>query len=359
MKKIIMSGGGTAGHLYPGIAVSQKLKKKEPDIQILFVGSGRDVEKKIMSHHKVDFIALPIEGLKGRGWKILKSLFILPYAFYRSFRILLRIKPNLVVGLGGYSSGPIVYLASLMKIPTLIMEQNLKPGFTNKILLRRVQKAVVAFQNSLPYFRGKGIFLGNPAREEFHHLAPKQRNSKLSLLIFGGSQGSHFLNKSMINALAFLKNVRESLKIFHQTGEFDYSWVKENYEKAGFLDVTVAPFFFEMADYFQRSDIIICRSGATTIAELIASQKASILIPFAGATDNHQAFNARELEKIQGAEVILEKDFTPQLLAEKIIDLLNNIEKIERMESNLAGLKTRHTAENISNLCLKLMESNT
>jgi UDP-N-acetylglucosamine--N-acetylmuramyl-(pentapeptide) pyrophosphoryl-undecaprenol N-acetylglucosamine transferase len=264
-----------------------------------------------------------------------------------------------VIGLGGYSSGPIVLLASMMKIPTLIMEQNLKPGFTNRILLPRVQKAVVAFQNSLPYFKGKGIFLGNPAREEFYLLPSKKRNSKLSLLLFGGSQGSHFLNTGMIGALAFLKTNRESLKIFHQTGDADFTWVKENYEKNGFRDVTVAPYFFDMADYFQRSDIIICRSGATTIAELIASQKASVLIPFARATDNHQVLNARELEQVQGAEVILEQDFSPQLLAEKILDFLNNLEKIERMESNLAGLKTKLTAENISSLCLKLMESNT
>lgn len=353
-----MSGGGTAGHLYPGLAVSKKLKQREPNIHITFVGSGRDIEKKIMSHHEADFISLPIEGLKGRGWKIIKSLFILPYAFFKSIRILFRIKPNLVVGLGGYSSGPIVLLASMMKIPTLIMEQNLKPGFTNRILLPRVRKAVVAFNNSLPYFKGKGIFLGNPAREEFHLLSPKQRNSKLALLIFGGSQGSHFLNKGMIKAINFLKDTKQSLIIFHQTGEKDYTWVKENYDKTGFQDATVAPFFFNIADYFQKSDIVICRSGATTITELIASQKASVLIPFAKAADNHQVLNARELEQVQGAEIILEEDFSPQLLAEKILDFFNNKEKIERMESNLSSLKTRHTAENISSLCLKLMESN-
>ena len=310
-----------------------------------------------MKHYQVNFVALKIEGIKGRGLKAVKSLLILPFSFLKSFVILLRLRPGLVIGAGGYSSGPIVLLASLMKIPTLILEQNLYPGFTNRLLIPWVRQAVVSFKSSLPSFKGKGIFIGNPVREAFYHLSSKEKSEKLTVLIFGGSQGSHFLNKTMLASLPLLKKEIKNLRIFHQTGKKDYEWVKKNYAQNGFKEVTVAPYFFEMADYFQKSDLIICRAGATTIAELIASQKASLLIPFSQATDNHQYFNARELEKIRGAEIILEKEFTPEIFADKIFSFLRNKDKITLMEKNLVPLKTEKVSEKISNLCFKLMEA--
>ena len=170
--RVIISGGGTAGHIYPAITLGQKLVEKEPKIQVTYVGGTRELEKKIMTHHQTDFIALRIEGIRRRGWKIFMSLFLLPYSFIKSLWILSRIKPRLVVGVGGYSSGPVVLLASWMKIPTMIMEQNRHPGFTNRILLSWVKKAVAAFESSLPEFKGKGVFIGNPVREEFYYLSP-------------------------------------------------------------------------------------------------------------------------------------------------------------------------------------------
>jgi len=356
-KKVIICGGGTAGHLYPALAIGDKLKERDPHIHLTFVGSSRSLEKDIMKHHQVDFIALKIEGIKGRGLRTIRSLLLLPLSFIKSFGILLRIKPNLVVGLGAYSSGPIVLLASLMKTPTLILEQNLYPGFTNRLLLPWVRKAVVAFKNSLPFFKGKGTFIGNPVREEFYRIPSKERNSKLTINIFGGSQGSHFLNKTMTASLPLLCKERENLRIFHQTGKNDYERVKNSYARSGFKEVTVAPYFFDMASYFQKSDLIISRAGATTIAELIASQKASLLIPFSKATDNHQVFNARELEKIKGAEVILEEELTPEILADKIFHFLKNKQEINRMEKNLTQMKTEKVTEKISNFCFELMET--
>ncbi len=354
--KIIISGGGTAGHIYPALALGRKLKERHPHLQLTYVGTHRELEKNIMEFHKADFIPLKIEGLKGRGLKTIKSLFLLPFSFLKSFSILRRIKPDLVIGVGGYSSGPIVLLASLRKIPTLILEQNFYPGFTNRVLVRWVRKAVVAFEGSLPYFKGKGIFIGNPVREEFTSLAPKSRNAKLSLLIFGGSQGSHFLNKGISASLPLLKKEKESLRIFHQTGEKDLDWVKENYTRNGFKGVTVAPYFPDIASYFQESDLIVSRAGASTIAEFIASQKASLLIPFSKAADNHQVLNARELEKIKGAEIILEEEFTPELFTKKIFHFLRNKEDIDRMEKNIARIKTEKVTEKITDLCFELME---
>ena len=355
--RIIISGGGTAGHLYPALTVGNKLIEKNPHLCLTFVGSSRELERNIMEHYKAEFIALKIEGIKGRGLKTIRSLFLLPFSFIKSLAILLRIRPGLVIGVGGYSSGPIVLLASLMKIPTLILEQNLYPGLTNRLLLRWVHKAAVSFKNSIPSFKGKGVFVGNPVREEFYMISPKKRTEHLTLLIFGGSQGSHFLNKGITTSLPLLKDKKGKLRIFHQTGKKDFDWVNKSYTQNGFKDVVVESYFYEMADYFQKSDLIISRAGATTVAELIASQKASLLIPFSQATDNHQTFNAGELAAVKGAEIILEEEFSPEKLAGKIFYFLKNKDKITQMEKNLAVLKTENAAEKISGLCFELMEA--
>lgn len=357
-KRIIISGGGTAGHLYPGLAVGQKLKEKNPNLDLVYVGSSRGLEKKIMNHYQVDFIPMKIEGLKGKGLKIIKSLFLIPFSLLKSWILLKRFKPDLVIGVGGYSSGPIVLLASWLKIPTLILEQNLKPGFTNRLLIPWIRKAVVAFKESLPAFKGKGIFIGNPVREEFYNLQPKEKDShKLTVLIFGGSQGSNFLNKAVVEALPYLSQVKKNLIILHQTGKNDLEWVKQSYQQHGFKDVVVAPYFYNIDQYFQKSDLIISRAGATTIAELIAARKASLLIPFSKATDNHQLLNARYLERMKAAEIMVEEELRPPLLAEKIIDFLKNRAKINQMEKNLEALSTENVTEKIACLCLEMMEA--
>lgn len=356
-QRVIISGGGTGGHLYPALALGWKLKERNPRLQIIFVGGSRELEKKIMKRHEEKFIPLRIKGIKGKGWKMITSLLLLPLSFLKSFVILLRYRPRLAIGAGGYSSGPIVLLAAWLKIPTFILEQNFYPGFTNRLLIPWVKKAVVAFEGSLPYFKGKGVFLGNPVRQEFYALSPKPRNSHLSLLIFGGSQGSSFLNKAMTAALPRLTSRKAELRIIHQTGEKDIQWVKDSYLNHGFLDAEVAPYFHDMAFRFQKSDLVISRAGATTIAELIASQKASILIPFSQAADNHQVLNAEELERIKGAEVVLEEEVTSEAIANKIFGFMEDKEKINQMEKNLMPLKKANVAERISDLCFDLMEA--
>lgn len=353
--RIIIGGGGTAGHLYPGLAVSTKLKDRVPTLQVTFVGSGREVEKAVMCHHHLAYIPLRIEGLKGRGLRVIRSLFLLPWALLKSWVILKRLTPGLVIGVGGYSSGPLLLLASCRRIPTLILEQNLRPGFTNRLLVSRVRKAVVAFEASLPYFKGKGVFIGNPVREEFYHLKPKTRNAALTLLVFGGSQGSHFLNRAMVSSLSLLAERKANLRIFHQTGPREHDWVKTHYADVGFQEVVVEPYFHDMAHYFERADLVVSRAGASTIAELIAARKASLLIPFAEAADNHQVLNARELEKAGGAEVILEQEFTPQGFVDKIMAFIFDKDRLDRMEKNLAPLKKEGITEKISDLCLELM----
>jgi len=355
-QRVIISGGGTAGHLYPALVVGKKLQRQ--GIKITFVGSTRKLEQSIMKHYHADFIPLKIEGIKGRGFLVIKSLLILPYSVIKSLLIIINRRPALVIGMGGYSSGPIVLISSLIGIPSLIMEQNLHPGLTNRILIPFAKKAVVAFKKSLPEFKGKGEFLGNPVREEFYSLKPKKREEYLTILVFGGSQGSHFLNKKITMSLPLLKANRDRLKIFHQTGEKDLNWVKEQYEQNSFENAEVSAFFFDIYEYFQKSDLIVCRSGATTIAELIASQKPSILIPFSLSTENHQLLNARELERIKGAEIILEKDFTPGKFSSKITYFIDNKDTLNRMEKKLEQLKREDPSEEIAALCLGLMRKN-
>ncbi len=358
-KSVIISGGGTGGHIYPALAVGRKLQERDSALRLTYVGTSRPVEKDIMARQGVDFIPMKIEGIKGMGLRSLKSWLILPLSFIKSASTLIRLRPDLVIGVGGFSSGPIVLLASWLRIPTLILEQNVLPGFTNRLLLRWVRRAVVAFESSLPAFRGKGIFLGNPVREAFYSLPRKQRDEELTLLIFGGSQGSQFLNRALVSTLPFLKEQRGRLRIFHQTGEKDSEWVRKAYRENGFENAVVAPYFHDMPEYFEKADLVLSRAGATTIAELVAAGKASFLFPFAQAADNHQLINARELEKTGGAEVIEEKDFRPDLLAGKIRNLAVHKEELGRMEKGLSVLRTEGVAEKIAGLCFELMEHRT
>jgi len=356
-RRVVISGGGTGGHLYPALVLGRKLREKDARLELTYVGSSRAAEKDIMAHHRVKFIPMKIEGLKGKGLRGLRTMAMLPGSFVKSLSILLRVKPDLVVGVGGFSSGPVVLLASLLKIPTVILEQNVRPGFTNRLLIRRARKAVVAFEASLAYFKGKGVFLGNPVREEFTTLRRKERGDRLTLLVFGGSQGSHVLNQAMAATLPLIKKAKDRLTIFHQTGPADLEWVKKSYAENGFGDTVVTPYFHDMPGYFEKSDLVISRAGATTCAELIAARKAAVLIPFARASEDHQAQNASELGRVGGAEVILEAELTPQKLAERIAFFLEHPEKISKMENSLALLERDHAADRIAGLCFELIES--
>jgi UDP-N-acetylglucosamine--N-acetylmuramyl-(pentapeptide) pyrophosphoryl-undecaprenol N-acetylglucosamine transferase len=354
-KRVIISGGGTGGHLYPALVLGRTLRDKVPELEIFHVGSRRDAEKRIMAAHRTRFIAMPIEGLKGRGLRSFRGLGLLPGAFIQSFALLLRLRPALVVGVGGYSSGPIVLLAAWMGIPTLIMEQNVQPGFTNRLLRRYALKAVVAFEESLPYFRNKGVLLGNPVRREFAALPPKSRTDRLSVLVFGGSQGSRFLNQGVGTALPLLAGLKDRLEIVHQTGPAGLDEVRRRYAENGFDRAEVEAYFDDMPSRFGRADLVICRAGATTCAELVAAGKAALLVPFAGASEGHQTPNAAALEKSGGAEVLPESEFTPIRLAERIRRFLSHPEELTAMERALAVLKKPQADRNIADLCLTLM----
>ena len=353
---VVISGGGTGGHLYPALVVGRRLQALSPGLTLTYVGTRREVEQQIMAGHGVRFIPMRIEGLKGRGLKSLRGLVLLPLAFAHSLLILARTRPGLVVGVGGYSSGPVVLLASFLRIPTVILEQNARPGFTNRLLRRAVRKAVVAFPSTLPAFKGKGVVLGNPVREEFYALPPKKRGPTLDILVFGGSQGSRFLNDRVVAALPLLAAAKDRLRFVHQTGPADLERVRAGYAANGFAGAEVAAYFPGMAARFGRADVVVCRAGATTLAELIAARKAAILVPFAGAADDHQTWNARELGSVGGAVLLPEAEATPEALAARVLRALDHPEELDAMERNVARLQAEDPAGRIAALCLGLMK---
>ncbi|HOW85087.1 MAG TPA: undecaprenyldiphospho-muramoylpentapeptide beta-N-acetylglucosaminyltransferase [Candidatus Aminicenantes bacterium] len=354
--RVIISGGGTGGHLYPALVVGRTLAALDPAIELTYVGTGREVEGRIMASHGVSFIPMRIEGLKSRGLKTVRGLFILPLSFVQALGILLRIRPSLVIGVGGYSSGPIVLLASWLRVPTLILEQNVRPGFTNRLLVRWVRRAVAAFPSTLPYLRGKGVVLGNPVREEFYRLPAKTRGPVLEVLVFGGSQGSHVLNTRVVEALPLLAAAGDRIRLTHQTGTADLEAVAAAYKAGGFARAEVAAYIPDMPAYFGRADLVVCRAGATTLAELIAARKAAILVPFAGAAEDHQTFNARELAAAGAAVVLTEAEATPAALADLILRFAGDPKEIEALERNIAGLQPEDPAGRIARLCLSLLE---
>ena len=354
-RTIIISGGGTGGHLYPALAVGAKLTERRPDVRLIYVGSRRSVEKNIMSGRGIRFVALPVEGLKGRGLGMLKSLALLPWALVLSLGLMIRTRPALVIGVGGYSSGPVVLAAWMTRVPSLILEQNARPGFTNRLLRPFARKAVVAFPGALEAFRGKGIALGNPVRDEFYKVGPKPASETFTLLVMGGSQGSHILNATMVETLPLLAADKGALEIYHQTGPADYDRVKDAYGREGYGRAVVAPFFEKMAEVLSQADLCLCRAGATTIAELIAARRGAILVPFARAAENHQFLNARELEKLGAAEVITESELTPEGLAARLRSFLADRFRAGRLAARLEPLRTEGAADRIVDLGLGMM----
>lgn len=356
-RRVVISGGGTGGHLYPALVLGRKLKERDPGLRLLYIGSRRDVERRIMAEHGVPYLGLPVEGLRGRGLRALRGLVLLPAAFLRALGALFRFRPGLVVGVGGFSSGPVVLLAAWLGRPTLILEPNARPGYTNRRLARRVRKAVVAFESTLAAFPGKGVRLGNPVRPEFYALGPRPRERRLGVLVFGGSQGSRFLNERVAAALPLIAARREELAIVHQTGENEAAEVRARYAAAGFGGAAVAPYFPDMPARFAAADLILCRAGATTVAELVAARRAALLVPFAGAAEDHQTANAAELARLGGAEVLAEAEASPERLAGRILHYLDARDELDAMARALAPLATPDAAGRIADLCLELHDS--
>jgi UDP-N-acetylglucosamine--N-acetylmuramyl-(pentapeptide) pyrophosphoryl-undecaprenol N-acetylglucosamine transferase len=330
--RIVIAGGGTGGHLYPGIAVAREVLRRRPDSVITFAGTARGIEARVVPREGFELDVLRSAGLKGTSARALVSgLSLLPLSGVDAWRILSRRRPDLVIGVGGYSSGPVVALAASRGIPTLLLEQNAAPGFTNRTLSHVVSAAAVTFESTVGSFGRRGFVAGNPVRPEFFS---ERRGDAVNVppkvLIFGGSQGAHAINVAGVEAAPQLAAHRGGLAITHQTGERDLEFVRDGYRGAG-LVARVEPFLFAMEREITSADLVVSRAGATTIAELTAAGRPSVLIPLPTAAYDHQRKNAEVLRAAGAAEVIEQKDLTGERLAAKISELLADTGALGRM----------------------------
>jgi UDP-N-acetylglucosamine--N-acetylmuramyl-(pentapeptide) pyrophosphoryl-undecaprenol N-acetylglucosamine transferase len=345
--KVLIAAGGTGGHIYPGIAVAKEILRRNAESKILFVGTARGLETKIVPENKFELALINSAGLKNVGLLgKLKGLFILPKSFLEARRLIKDFQPNVVVGAGGYVTGAVLLTASLMRVPTLVMDSNALPGFTNRRLAPFVTKAALTFEEAVNFFGEKAVVTGNPVRKEFFDIPPKARdNNKFSVLIFGGSQGARAINNAMVDALENLQSYRDKLFITHQTGELDFETVQKGYGENGWNTAEVSKYISDMVSEFAETDLIISRAGATTCAEVAAAGKAAIMIPLPTAADDHQRKNAEALQTAGAARMILQKDLTGESLAKEIADFLNAPEKISAMETASKKMARKDAAE--------------
>jgi UDP-N-acetylglucosamine--N-acetylmuramyl-(pentapeptide) pyrophosphoryl-undecaprenol N-acetylglucosamine transferase len=355
--RVLIAAGGTGGHIYPGIAVAREVMRRDAGSQVRFVGTARGLENRLVPQAGFELSLIESAGLKNVGVAArARGLLILPKSFLAARRLIREFRPDIVIGAGGYVSGPVLLMAALMRVPTLVMESNALPGWTNRVLARFVNRAAVTFEQSLPYFRGKGVVTGNPVRREFFDIPPKARDaSRFSLLVFGGSQGARALNEALVAALPFLEAQRGSLFITHQTGEADFERVRRGFVDAGWGEnADVRRYIDDMVAEFADTDLIICRAGATTSAELVAAGKAAIMVPFPFAADDHQRKNAEALEAGGAARMILQQALTGERLAKEIAALVENPGALTRMEEASRKLARGDAAQATVNLMEEL-----
>src|SRR5215510_1582850 len=311
--RVVIAGGGTGGHLYPGIAVARELLARRPDTQISFAGTAKGIEARVVPREGFALDLIRSGGLKGKSIvDRARGAWLLPLGVADSWRIVSRRRPDLAIGVGGYSSGPVVLVAALRGVPTMLLEQNAVPGLTNRLLARMVKAAAVSFDSTQAFFGSKAFVSGNPVRPEFLTAAGPNKESALDDqatvtrgLVFGGSQGAHAINVAMVEAAARLAPHGSHLRLTHQTGERDVEMVRTAYRQAG-LQADVEPFLYDMGRQLRGADLIVCRAGATTLAEITAAGKAAILIPLPTATDDHQRKNAESVVEAGGAELLLQ-----------------------------------------------------
>lgn len=354
--RVVIAGGGTGGHLYPGIAVARELLRRSPESVVTFAGTARGIESRVLPREGFALDLLRSAGLKGTSIAArLRGAALLPLSGVDAWRIVSRRSPEVVIGVGGFSSGPVVLVAALRGIPTMLLEQNAVPGVTNRALARVVQAAAVAFEPTAAYFGRRGFVAGNPVRPEFLALgAPAVRTAgPPRILIFGGSQGAHAINVAMVEAAPKLAASRGRVAITHQTGERDLELVRDGYRRAG-LEARVEPFLFHMDREMTTADLVVCRAGATTIAELTAAGRPAIFIPLPTAADDHQRRNAEALAAVGAAEVIEQEDLTGDSIASRILALANDPDRRRAMSAAARRLARLDAAQAIVLRALEL-----
>ncbi len=354
--RILFAGGGTGGHLFPGLAVAREFKRRDERTEILFVGTEQGIEFRVLPKEGFNLATLPIKGLKGRGFRgVIDALYGIPLSLFRVLRIFQWFHPDCIIGLGGYASGPVLLAGKLTGKRCAIMEQNLRPGFTNKLLARWVDRVFTAYPESAKFFPGARVSeTGNPVR--WQKLPEVNKREKFSLLIFGGSLGARRINFAVINALKRLTDLQPELFVRHQTGPLDYPAVREAYAGLPF-EAEVTPFIDRMDEAYAQADLLLCRAGATTIAEVTAFGKAAILVPYPYAIYDHQRGNAQALQERGAAEMILDQDLTGEMLAERLRAYVSDRGRIERMAAAARLMGRPEAAARIVDECRALMHA--
>lgn len=343
---IVIAGGGTGGHVFPGVAIADEIKRRNPQARVAFIGTERGLERKLVPQAGHELFTINVSRLKGGGlWSKIKGLFRLPIAIFQSWRILRTVKPEVVIGVGGYASGPALLAAWMTFRKTAIQEQNATPGLTNRVLAKLVRRVFAGFPTER-FSKKKLVVTGNPIRHAIaSRLSDSLENRDISnaattglrVLVFGGSQGATFLNEKVPALLAGVARTSGVQAITHQTGERDLEATKRRYAELG-LAADVVPFIDDMARAYANHDLAICRAGALTLAELTAVGLPSVLVPFPHAADNHQEANARVLEQAGAAVLATQAGWDEAALAARLGELARDRAALSRMGQAARGL---------------------
>jgi UDP-N-acetylglucosamine--N-acetylmuramyl-(pentapeptide) pyrophosphoryl-undecaprenol N-acetylglucosamine transferase len=363
--RVIIAGGGTGGHLFPGLAVAEEFKNRDRKTEIIFVGTEHGIEAKVVPREGYPIKFLRAEGMVGVSFKRkIKAIAKMIMSVKDSYKIIQDVKPDVMIGVGGYTSGVIMLIASLISIPTIIIEQNCIPGLTNRILGKFVKTVCITYQESIPYFpKGKTYLTGNPVRmnilrgsaESGYELFSLDKNL-FTIFIFGGSLGARSINNAVIESLIHLQDLKKDIQFLHQTGKEDYERVRCAYRDLGFKG-TVAPFIFEMGEAYAVSDLVISRAGATTLAEITALGKPAILIPYPYATGHHQELNAMKLLEMGAAKVIKPGELSGESISKTIRILYENEAMRLEMQKNSRALGKLDASVRVVDIAMSILKN--
>jgi UDP-N-acetylglucosamine--N-acetylmuramyl-(pentapeptide) pyrophosphoryl-undecaprenol N-acetylglucosamine transferase len=355
--RVVIAGGGTGGHLFPGLAVARALKARVPDAQISFAGTASGIEARVIPATEFQLDLIRSSGLKGKSpAALIRGFGLLPFSGLDAWRVISRRRPDVVIGVGGYSSGPVLAVAAARRIATLVLEQNAVPGITNRLLAPLVKAAAVTYESSMPYFGRKGFVSGNPIRKEFLNVGDAAVHADhLRVLIFGGSQGAHAINVAVAEAAQRLAGSGHApaISLVCQTGVRDFDMVSEAFRRSG-VQGRVERFIDAMGREVNDAGLIVSRAGATTLAEIAAAGRPSILIPLPSATDGHQRRNAEALQAAGAAEVIEQHTLSGELLVGRILALAADKERRLAMSAAARRLAQPDAADRIVDAVLRL-----
>ena len=354
--RVLIAAGGTGGHLFPGIAVAERFQRFHPDLEVHFVGTTRGLESKVLPKLAWPLHLIKAPSLKDRrGIKKLGVFFQLPAAFSQALKLLLSLRPKVVLGVGGYASGPVILTAFFLRIPILLLEPNAIPGMTNRILARFAKRIFAAFPEIMQYFPAHKVQLtGNAVREHFFKVQEKKLNpEKIVIFCFGGSQGARTLNRALLEAAELFGSMKNKIRIIHQVGrQENLRMIEKSYEAAG-VSAEVFAFIEDMKTCYELADVVIARAGATSIAELVAACKPAILVPYPFAADDHQRANAESVVKSGGALMFRDEAFTADRLVAELKQLVAEPWRLEKMAASLKQLQKGDAAKTMMEECLR------